>query len=104
MSRASNGNALPCYSWVDLTLSSALLYPVPPPIGRGSFATVNMASISGQQAAIKCMRKTRLRIEKQGSFVQREREILRRLCTPAEDACPLIIKCFGTAQDDESVS
>ena len=72
-------------------------------VGRGSFATVHMGSISGKQAAIKCMRKTRLLIEKQGSFVQREREILRRLCTPSEQAHPLIINCFGTAQDSESV-
>lgn len=62
-----------------------------------------MGSINGQQAAIKCMRKIRLQIEKQGSFVQREREILRRLCTPPEQACPLIIQCFGTAQDSDSV-
>jgi hypothetical protein len=95
------------HTWVELTLPSALLCSTllcTSSTGRGSFATVNMGSISGQQAAIKCMRKVRLRIEKQGSFVQREREILRRLCIPPEGACPLIIKCFGTAQDDESVS
>ena len=33
--------------------------------------------------------------------MQREREILRRLCT-RQKMRPLI-KCFGTAQDDESV-
>ena len=62
-----------------------------------------MGSISGKQAAIKAMRKTRLLLEKQAPFVQREREILRRLCTPAGQAHPLIVNCFGTAQDSESV-
>ena len=65
-------------------------------LGKGSFATVHMGTVDGRQAAIKCMRKTRLRLETQGAFVQREREILRQLCTPKHH--PLIINCFGTAQ------
>jgi len=72
-------------------------------LGKGSFATVNMGTVDGKPAAIKCMRKTRLRLEKQGSFVQREREILRHLCTPKHHHHPLIINCFGTAQDDDCV-